>query len=137
MFENEWSISMLVSSLTYLLNTLLDMAARLDSTGHFSLSVPSPHRSILFYTWQIRVPRYHCRILQSFQSLAPSSYSISFIIPLNTTVPCCPNSKIGRRSYFSWEGVGKVKEFVALFISGGNIKRLLFQAINFSRNSIE
>lgn len=78
MFENEPSISMLVSSLLYLLNTLLDMTARLDSTGHFFLSVPSPRFSILFYTWQNRVPRYHCRILQSFQSLAQSRCSVFY-----------------------------------------------------------
>lgn len=135
MFENEQSISMLVSSLMYLLNTLLDMAARLDSTGHFSLSVPSPHFSILFYTWQIRVLRYHCRILKSFQSLAPSRCSVFYHSTEHNSY-MLSKFKDGKKVIF-FLGGKKGKEFVALFISGGNIKRLLFQAINFSRNSIE
>ena len=44
---------------------------------------------------------------------------------------------LGRKSMTNLDSILKGKEFVAVFISEGNIKRLLFQAINFSRNSIE
>lgn len=84
-------------------SALVDMIRRLDSTEHFSISMPSPSLSILSYTWQIRVPRYHWRSFQSFRSLAPNWPCVSFITLLNVTVICYPNSKRGRRSLFSVE----------------------------------
>lgn len=68
----EWnfqSISMLVSSLMSLLNTLLDMASRLDSTGHFISPFCFIHDRLGFQD----IIAESC---SPFQTLAPSKCSV-------------------------------------------------------------